>query len=195
MEPPKKIESPKERQEREALIGQLTLEELQEGKRIRDERRAREAKEAEMAKLGDVMVYSVYDNYHIQKQSQRRKKEVAHDNTVRYVDDPDFNHQHYQFNRHRCWIPRSDMQRIRNVHGYRVEFIEAIALNDGDPLAMSLEELLETPAGDGWLANMASYSKRAGIKPPLGTFEIRQQIKGLRNGTVKPPKKNGIVSI
>ncbi len=142
-----------------------------------------------------MLIYSVYDNYHIGKQAQRRKKEVSHDNTVRYVDDENFNHQHYQFSRHRCWVPRADLSRLRNVHGYRVEFIEAIDVRDGDPLAYSLEQMLETPQGDGWLANMTSYSRRAGIKPPLNGFEIRQQIKGLRAGTVKPPKQNGIKTL
>lgn len=188
MEP--KIESPQQRKLREDLIGQLTLEELQHAKKIRDEAKAQADKAAEQAKLGDVLFYCIYHQHYIAKDNQRKKREVAADNTVRYVPDPDHNHTHYQIENNRFWVPRSDLTRLRNLMQYRQEYIEAIDLKDGDPRAMSLEQMLDTPRGDAWLANMVSYSKRANVRPPLSSLDVRLQIKRLRAGTEKSPKEN-----
>lgn len=195
------IESPQQRKDREAkeasdlqrkqaLLADLSIEELQETKRLREEKKAREAKAAEQAKLGDVLFYCIYHQHYIAKDNQKKKREVAADNTVRYVPDPDHNHSHYQIENNRFWVPRSDLTRLRNLMQYRQEFIEAIDLKDGDERAMSLEQMLETPQGEAWLANMCSYSKRANVRPPLAAFDIRAQIKRLRAGTEKAPKTN-----
>lgn len=204
MEP--KIETPQARKDREAkeaselarkqaLLADLSIEEMLEAKRIREEKRAKAARNEELERTGQdkVLMYCIYHQHYIAKDNQKKKKEVAADNTVRYVPDPEFNHSHYQINNNRFWVPRNDLTRLRNLIQYRQEYIEAIDLKDGDPRAMSLEQMLETPQGEAWLANMVTYSKRANIRPPLAAFDVRQQIKRLRNGTEKPPKNCSIV--
>ncbi len=128
-----------------------------------------------------VLFFSTYPQYWLGISSGNKVlKELTNGKSV-YVDDN--GHRHLQFHKHRLLVEPQLVSLIRDKPGYGMDFVEAIAQNDGDPRATSLEEMLESPQGKGFCKMLEAKQVETGDNKlaPLDSYALAAEIKVLRH--------------
>ncbi len=129
-----------------------------------------------------VMLYSIHPEVWIGLSSGSKILKELNNGKNMFIDNPDERHFHIQFHKHKCLVDPVYLPTLRKHDGYRIEFVEAIASNDGDPKAISLEEMMDTGAGEGFIRVLEDKDFQTGDAKwaPWNSFAIAKDIKLLR---------------
>lgn len=182
-----------EREQLETELKKASLEELRAKKAEREKQalNAQRAKEWSKTAGERVLVYAIRDAYFLGKKSARKKRTgaILSDGRPEFIPDEREPHQEYPFRRHRCWVFRGDLIKLRRSEFYGIEFKEALTDESYKYVAGTepLEACADYPAGMSFIKRMADGDKQQFIRPPISETEVRLELKGLRAGKVKAP--------
>lgn len=139
-----------------------------------------EAIERDRAGAEKVLLYSIYPELNLVLASN--KQYDIHMDNGRHKTVTDGHHKHLQFRNHRAFARADQIQRVREIGGYGMSFMEALDDKSDDRRRCAMETLIEGDdiRADTFCRSMESKGKSSGVFASVTLHVVKKEIKEFR---------------